>query len=97
MPLTDEDGAILGYFAVKRVKVKKKYPRTLLVQVEMDKAIAKLKKEMGSDLKGYVIDLRNNPGGLLDQAISVTDAAPRASRYRSSANQLVSRGNSRPT
>jgi len=25
-------------------------------------------------LKGYVIDLRNNPGGLLDQAISVSDA-----------------------
>jgi len=26
------------------------------------------------DLKGYIIDLRNNPGGLLDQAISVSDA-----------------------
>jgi carboxyl-terminal processing protease len=25
-------------------------------------------------LKGYVVDLRNNPGGLLDQAISVSDA-----------------------
>ena len=25
-------------------------------------------------LKGYVIDMRNNPGGLLDQAISVSDA-----------------------
>ena len=25
-------------------------------------------------LKGYVIDLRNNPGGLLDQAVSVSDA-----------------------
>ena len=25
-------------------------------------------------LRGYVIDLRNNPGGLLDQAISVSDA-----------------------
>ncbi len=25
-------------------------------------------------LKGYVLDLRNNPGGLLDQAISVSDA-----------------------
>jgi carboxyl-terminal processing protease len=31
--------------------------------------------EIGADkLKGYVIDLRNNPGGLLDQAISVSDA-----------------------
>lgn len=36
-------------------------------------AVKKLKKEMGADLKGYVIDLRNNPGGLLDQAIAVTD------------------------
>ena len=26
------------------------------------------------DLKGFVIDLRNNPGGLLDQSISVSDA-----------------------
>jgi carboxyl-terminal processing protease len=41
---------------------------------ELKKAIAKLKTDMGSKLKGYVIDLRNNPGGLLDQAISVSDA-----------------------
>lgn len=27
-----------------------------------------------SDLKGYIIDLRNNPGGLLEQAIKVSDA-----------------------
>ncbi|MEL6747054.1 MAG: S41 family peptidase [Pseudomonadota bacterium] len=33
-----------------------------------------LKTEMGGNLKGYVIDLRNNPGGLLDQAIAVSDA-----------------------
>lgn len=37
-------------------------------------SIAKLKKEIGGKLKGYVIDLRNNPGGLLDQAIAVSDA-----------------------
>ena len=41
---------------------------------ELKKAVAKLKKEIGTKLKGYVIDLRNNPGGLLDQAISVSDA-----------------------
>src|SRR6478672_7756838 len=28
----------------------------------------------GDKLKGFIIDLRNNPGGLLDQAISVSDA-----------------------
>src|SRR6185369_4313446 len=27
----------------------------------------------GPKLKGYIVDLRNNPGGLLDQAISVSD------------------------
>jgi carboxyl-terminal processing protease len=38
-------------------------------------AIETIKKEVGPDkLKGYVIDLRNNPGGLLDQAIMVSDA-----------------------
>jgi carboxyl-terminal processing protease len=37
------------------------------------KAIEKLNKEIGPKLKGYVIDLRNNPGGLLDQAIAVSD------------------------
>jgi len=28
----------------------------------------------GDKLKGFIIDLRNNPGGLLDQAISISDA-----------------------
>lgn len=37
-------------------------------------ALTKLKKEIGEkNLKGFVLDLRNNPGGLLDQAISVSD------------------------
>ena len=38
-------------------------------------AIDRLSAEIGADkLKGYVIDLRNNPGGLLDQSIMVSDA-----------------------
>ncbi|HUF45718.1 MAG TPA: S41 family peptidase [Aestuariivirgaceae bacterium] len=37
-------------------------------------AIKSLNAEIGQDLKGYILDLRNNPGGLLDQAISVSDA-----------------------
>ena len=40
----------------------------------MEKAIAELKQKAGGKLKGFVLDLRNNPGGLLDQAISVSDA-----------------------
>lgn len=39
----------------------------------LKKAIQSLKKEIGPELKGYILDLRNNPGGLLDQAIAVTD------------------------
>ena len=42
-------------------------------QEGLEAAIAQLKKETGDKLKGYIIDLRNNPGGLLDQAISVSD------------------------
>ncbi len=38
-------------------------------------AIDKLQTDIGNDkLKGYVLDLRNNPGGLLDQAVMVSDA-----------------------
>jgi carboxyl-terminal processing protease len=37
------------------------------------KAIGEIQKEVPQDkLAGYVVDLRNNPGGLLDQAVSVT-------------------------
>ena len=37
------------------------------------KAISDLKRQIGaSKIKGFVIDLRNNPGGLLDQAVSVS-------------------------
>lgn len=39
----------------------------------MIKAMEGLNKQLGPKLKGYVLDLRNNPGGLLDQAIAVSD------------------------
>ncbi|HLN09164.1 MAG TPA: S41 family peptidase, partial [Xanthobacteraceae bacterium] len=40
----------------------------------LKQAINDLNSQLGADkIKGYVIDLRNNPGGLLDQAISVSD------------------------
>jgi carboxyl-terminal processing protease len=42
--------------------------------VNVEKAVSALQTEIGDDLAGYVLDLRNNPGGLLDQAIAVSDA-----------------------
>ncbi len=37
------------------------------------KAVIDLKAKAGANLKGFILDLRNNPGGLLDQAVSVSD------------------------
>jgi carboxyl-terminal processing protease len=37
-------------------------------------AIRQVKRDAGGRLRGVVVDLRNNPGGLLDQAIEVSDA-----------------------
>ncbi len=40
----------------------------------LKQAINDLNNQLGADkIKGYIVDLRNNPGGLLDQAISVSD------------------------
>src|SRR6266852_3985531 len=40
----------------------------------LQNAVKNLKQQAGNKLVGYVLDLRNNPGGLLDQAIAVSDA-----------------------
>src|SRR5690606_5302095 len=40
----------------------------------LKEAVEELQREVGDDLKGILLDLRNNPGGLLDQAIAVSDA-----------------------
>jgi carboxyl-terminal processing protease len=37
-------------------------------------AIRQVRRDTGGRLRGVVVDLRNNPGGLLDQAIEVSDA-----------------------
>jgi len=39
-----------------------------------DDTLAKLKKQAGGELKGLVLDLRNNPGGVLNAAVDVSDA-----------------------
>jgi carboxyl-terminal processing protease len=43
-------------------------------QPGLEKAVQMLQHDIGSKLIGYVVDLRNNPGGLLDQAVSVADS-----------------------
>jgi carboxyl-terminal processing protease len=40
----------------------------------LKEALASLKKENGGNLKGLVLDLRNNPGGVLNAAVEVSDA-----------------------
>ncbi|MGM0562337.1 MAG: S41 family peptidase [Pseudomonadota bacterium] len=40
----------------------------------LEEAFGEIRDELGDDMKGIVLDMRNNPGGLLDQAISVSDA-----------------------
>ena len=39
----------------------------------VDRALKKLRAELGGRIKGIVLDLRNNPGGLLDQSVKVSD------------------------
>ncbi len=40
---------------------------------EFDRAIKTLEEESKGNLKGIILDLRNNPGGLLDQAVKIAD------------------------
>lgn len=40
---------------------------------DLEKALKALETESKGTLKGLILDLRNNPGGLLDQAVKVTD------------------------
>ncbi len=59
-PLADK----IGYISIKNFQANT-YP-------DLVKHLKKLKKQMGG-LQGLVLDLRDNPGGLLDQAIKVSD------------------------
>ncbi|HEX9666701.1 MAG TPA: S41 family peptidase [Thermodesulfobacteriota bacterium] len=43
------------------------------VSDELTDALSKLELDNGGSLRGLVLDLRNNPGGLLDEAIKITD------------------------
>jgi carboxyl-terminal processing protease len=43
-------------------------------QTGLESAIKDINGKLGNKLRGYVLDLRNNPGGLLDQAVSISDS-----------------------
>ncbi len=43
-------------------------------ETSLHNAIEQLKGQLGASFKGVVLDLRNNPGGLLEQAVAVADA-----------------------
>ena len=40
----------------------------------LKKSLRNLKREIGPNMSGVILDLRNNPGGLLDQAVAVADS-----------------------
>jgi len=40
----------------------------------LERGIERIRDQLGSNLKGFVLDLRNNPGGLLQQSVAVSDA-----------------------
>ena len=61
------DGGDIGYIRITRFNEQ--------TTDGLKKALANIAKDIPADkLAGYVIDLRNNPGGLLDQAVSVSSA-----------------------
>jgi carboxyl-terminal processing protease len=55
----------LGYIRISQFQER--------TSADMRKAITKLKKENKGKLDGLILDLRNNPGGLLDAAVDVSD------------------------
>ncbi len=71
---------IIEVKSVKSELLDKQYGYVRLTQFQattdkdMEAAIASLKKQAHGPLKGLILDLRNNPGGLLDSAIQISGA-----------------------
>jgi carboxyl-terminal processing protease len=55
-----------GYIAIKQFNEK--------VTRQMEDQLGALEKQSGGKLRGLILDLRNNPGGLFDQSVRVADA-----------------------
>jgi carboxyl-terminal processing protease len=70
---------IIQIQSVKSRSLEKGYGYVRLTQFQertdddLEKAVEKMAKENGGRLEGLVLDLRNNPGGLLTQAVRVSD------------------------
>jgi carboxyl-terminal processing protease len=60
------EGDTIGYIRITSF--------TEQTDVGLNNAMKALKQQAGNKLAGIILDLRNNPGGLLDQAVAVTDA-----------------------
>ena len=67
---------------IRSVKTEEKDPSVGYIRIssfsetttdDIKKIITKIQKDNPDGLAGYILDLRNNPGGLLDQAVSVAD------------------------
>lgn len=70
---------IIQLFSVKSRLLQPGYAYVRLSQfqvrtgVDLKEQLAELRSTSGYELKGLILDLRNNPGGLLDQAVAVSD------------------------
>ena len=60
---------VLGYLWKARSVLQRKE----LVAPWVRDALLRAEEEIGPQLSGYILDLRGNPGGLLDQAVTVSD------------------------
>ncbi|MGD9174079.1 MAG: FAD-dependent oxidoreductase [Desulfobacterales bacterium] len=68
VPITDVDGAILGYYPVEKLSTRRKFPGTLLVQVKVDKNVAKA--AMGI----WVQDRQIEPSMIYEKELPPNDA-----------------------
>lgn len=72
--------AVIKVQSVKSRLLEKQYGYVRITQFQtptadtLIKAVSKLTKEAGGKLKGMVLDLRNNPGGVLGASVEVSDA-----------------------
>ena len=76
----DVERDVIKVTSVKSRMVEDGYGYVRLTQFQAEtggqftKALNKLKEDNGSDLDGLVLDLRNNPGGVLQAAVATADA-----------------------